>query len=110
MTINPLKLFDSEHSVVRMILGNHRNDIKIFKQQFVNPEQFQRNQFVKIVNLCSHSEFGEAHGVHKLEKLEDIRQFPIQQYNSFEPWINRIANGERNILSKEQSIWFSRSS
>lgn len=102
MPIDPLKIFDSTHPVVRMILTNHRNDIKLFKQQFDNPELFQRNQFLKMVNRCSYSEFGEAYGLHKLERLEDIRHLPIRQYDAFEPWIKRIANGERNILSNEK--------
>ncbi|MGC6508673.1 MAG: GH3 auxin-responsive promoter family protein [Myxococcota bacterium] len=89
-----------------MLLRYHAKDIRGFRSMVKDPELAQRKRFQKLVGLTSHSEFGEAFGVHKLQQLEDIQQIPIQRFSDYRPWIDRIASGEMNILSKEPTTGF----
>ena len=43
--------------------------------------------------------------IYKLDS-EDIASLPIQRYSAYRPWIDRIAEGEQNILSKEKVTGF----
>ena len=106
MVFNPSELFQSEHQAVKMLLRYHAKDIRRFRAMLENPEAAQRSRFQVLTKLTSHSEFGEAFGIHKLQCLEDLHQLPIQDYSEYRPWIDRIASGEKNILSKEPTTGF----
>ena len=48
------------------------------------------------------TEFGRQHGLSRVRSVEDFRSaLPLRPYAEFEPWLERMRRGERNILHPE---------
>ena len=88
--MNPLfrKILERKHRRFLIRCSSARKNQKEFLQNLIN-----RNRGTA---------FGQQFGFHQ---ISDHRQFahqvPIQSYSGFEPWIERILRGERNVLCQE---------
>jgi len=59
----------------------------------------------------SRTVFGKEHNFQQLKTYEDFRNgVPIRDYEAFIPWIDRIKNGEPNVLWKGRPIYFAKTS
>lgn len=73
-----------------------------FRQSLQNPEQVQSRILQNYIRRNRHSEFGKAHHFKSIRTYADFAaRVPLSNYESTEPWINRIARGEPNILTTE---------
>ena len=51
--------------------------------------------------------FGRAHGFGAIGSIEDFRaRVPIRSYEEFRPWLDRVADGEPAVLTREPVIAF----
>jgi hypothetical protein len=67
-----------------------------------NPGQTQRDLLMGYIRRNRDTRFGAAHGFAEIRSPEDFaRHVPLQTYEDLEPWIDRIAAGEKNILTTE---------
>jgi hypothetical protein len=49
--------------------------------------------------------FGRAHGFSKIRSDEDFRKLvPVREYEEFRPFIKRIMEGERDVLTKDEPL------
>ncbi|NUU24319.1 MAG: hypothetical protein HOV68_22870 [Streptomycetaceae bacterium] len=57
------------------------------------------------------TEYGRAHGFARIRTLDDFRKaVPVQDYAAHAPWIERMAAGERNLLSADDpAVYFTSS-
>lgn len=73
------------------------------------------------IYLCSQScnnaithqntEYGRNYGLSEIKTIEQFQaQIPILPYSSYEPYIERIANGETNILTADPVVYLSHTS
>lgn len=67
-----------------------------------------QTQFLRsLLQAHQDTEFGRQYGFSEIHTLEDFRQrVPIQPYSSFEPYIQRMADGETNVLTADPVIHF----
>lgn len=73
-----------------------------FRQSLQNPEQVQSRILQNYIRRNRHSEFGKAHHFESIRTYADFAaRVPLSNYESTEPWIDRIARGEPNILTTE---------
>ena len=57
------------------------------------------------MSLSAYSDFGEAHGLHKVASFDDFRSaLPIRTYDDHLPWLQRISHGEKNVLVSERAL------
>lgn len=57
------------------------------------------------------TEFGVKHHFHKINSYQEfIQEVPIREYKDFEEWIQKIVNGQKNILTKSPVIGFEETS
>lgn len=55
--------------------------------------------------------FGHEHGFEQIQTIEDYRQaVPVSQYSFFEPYIDRMAQGEANVLVADPLIFMNMTS
>jgi hypothetical protein len=55
--------------------------------------------------------FGKEHNLHLVKTYEDYQQaVPIRDYEAFVPYIDKIKNGEQNVLWKGKPIYFAKTS
>jgi hypothetical protein len=73
-----------------------------FRRALANPRITQQTVLAKIIHSARRSEFGRRHGFDGIRAAADFAErVPIRDYSDFEPWIDRIRNGEPNILTAD---------
>lgn len=76
-----------------------------------HPENAQREVLQDIVTSAQYTEFGRKYRFHELFNIHAFKQaVPVHEYNDLKPYIQRIMNGEQNILWNTPVYWFAKSS
>jgi hypothetical protein len=77
----------------------------------VAPFDFQMELFDKLVECGRDTAFGKEHGFEHIKSVEDYqKRVPLRDYDSFEPYIDRLRNGENYVLWNSRIKWFAKSS
>ena len=64
---------------------------------------------MSIVHANRDTLYGREHGFSSIEDIEDYqRNVPINTYESLEPYVTRMANGEQKMLTAEDPMMFAR--
>ncbi|MFM6924888.1 MAG: GH3 auxin-responsive promoter family protein [Ferruginibacter sp.] len=76
-----------------------------------HPVAAQREVLQELVTAAQYTEFGRKYGFSKLFSLREFKKkVPIHEYNDLKPYIERMMNGEENILWNTPVTWFAKSS
>src|SRR5689334_3304769 len=76
-----------------------------------NPIDAQREVLQDIVTAAQYTEFGRKYNFSKLFSVHAFKQaVPVHEYEDLKPYIERIMNGEQNILWNTPIYWFAKSS
>jgi len=76
-----------------------------------NPIDAQREVLQDLVTSAQYTEFGRKYNFSNLFTVRDFKAaVPIHEYNDLKPFIERIMNGEQNILWNTPIYWFAKSS
>lgn len=76
--------------------------VKKTRNCLATQEQFLMN----LLQIYKTTEFGSKYGFQDIKTIDKFReQIPILPYSSYEPYIERIARGEKNILTTEQVVY-----
>ncbi|MCX7959180.1 MAG: GH3 auxin-responsive promoter family protein [Deltaproteobacteria bacterium] len=82
-----------------------------FDDSVRDPERYQREKIREILEQNRDTEFGKKFGFQEIKSAEQYRErVPLQTYDSLEPYIEKIKNGEKNILTSDEVIFFGRTS
>src|SRR5258707_110975 len=64
-----------------------------------NAVKLQQKTFQYLLDQAENTAFGEAHDFDKIEKYEDFKKkVPIADYEDLRPYVDRIKDGEENVL------------
>ena len=76
-----------------------------------HPVAVQREVLQHLVTSAQYTEFGRKYNFSKIFSIREYKQaVPIHEYDDLKPYIQRIMNGEQNILWNTQINWFAKSS
>jgi hypothetical protein len=76
-----------------------------------NPVAAQREVLQDLVTSAQYTEFGRKYNFSKLFSIKEFKKnIPIHEYDDIKPYINRMMNGEENILWNTPIHWFAKSS
>jgi len=76
-----------------------------------HPVAAQREVLQDLVTAAQYTEFGRKYSFSKLFSLREFKKkVPIHEYNDLKPYIERMMNGEENILWNTPVTWFAKSS
>jgi hypothetical protein len=76
-----------------------------------NPIAVQREVLQHLVTSAQYTEFGRKYNFSKTFSIRDFKQaVPIHEYDDLKPYIQRIMDGEENILWNTPINWFAKSS
>ncbi|MBC7947523.1 MAG: GH3 auxin-responsive promoter family protein [Chitinophagaceae bacterium] len=76
-----------------------------------NPEEAQREVLQDLVTSAQYTEFGRKYGFHELFNIRAFKEaVPVHEYDDLKPYIERIMNGEQNVLWNTPVFWFAKSS
>ena len=76
-----------------------------------HPVLSQREVLQDLVTSAQYTEFGRKHNFSKLFTVKEFKQaVPIHEYDDLKPYIQRIMEGEQNVLWNTPTYWFAKSS
>jgi GH3 auxin-responsive promoter len=76
-----------------------------------NPLDAQREVLQDLVTSAQYTEFGRKYNFSELFNVRAFKEaVPIHEYNDLKPYIERMMNGEQNILWNTPVYWFAKSS
>ncbi len=75
------------------------------------PFDAQRQVLQELVTHGQYTEIGRKYGMKDLFKLAEFKKaVPIHEYEDLQPYIERLMNGEQNLLWNTPVYWFAKSS
>lgn len=81
------------------------------EQWLTDPLNAQREVLQDLVTHAQHTEFGRKYGFHELFNLRTFKQrVPVHEYDDIKPYIERLMQGEQNLLWDTPVYWFAKSS
>jgi len=88
--------------VYRLLRAGLKRTIRDFEAARTQLQAAQEARLKAIVGLMSGTEFGRAHGISRVRSLADLQAAaPIRTYADLQPWFDRIADGQRKVLTQE---------
>ena len=76
-----------------------------------NPIETQRIVFQKLIASADFTLFGKDHHFKEIKSYEDFaKNVPIRDYEALRPYVDRVVNGEEDILWKGKPIYFAKTS
>ncbi|WP_196891147.1 GH3 auxin-responsive promoter family protein [Aureivirga marina] len=76
-----------------------------------NPIKTQEKVFQELIEGAKNTAFGKDHHFGEIKTYEDFKkEVPVQTYEGLRPYVERIKNGESDILWKGKPIYFAKTS
>lgn len=77
----------------------------------LNPIDTQQQVFNNLIGSAQFTEYGKKHNFESINSIADFKQrVPINDYESLKPYIQRILEGNQNVLWPSIISWFAKSS
>ena len=88
-----------------------KRDVSQTKKWSSKPVETQRKVMLQLLNTAAHTAFGKDHGFSKINNYEDFKnQVPVRDYEGLKPYIERVKNGEKDVLWKGGPMYFAKTS
>ena len=88
-----------------------KRDVSQTKKWSAKPVETQRKVMLQLLNTAAHTAFGKDHGFSKINNYEDFKnQVPVRDYEGLKPYIERVKNGEKDVLWKGGPMYFAKTS
>jgi hypothetical protein len=76
-----------------------------------NPVVAQQKVFENLIRQAEKTQFGKDHHFSQIKNPEDFaKQVPIRDYEELKPYVDRVVQGEENVLWKGKPIYFAKTS
>src|SRR5208283_1153989 len=96
------------NSIVGWFNIKRLHQIGLFKQY---PFHVQQEHLFKLICKARDTEWGKKFRFDKIQTVEDFQNnVPLQTYEDIKPYVNRLRNGEQNLLWPGEIKWFAKSS
>jgi hypothetical protein len=88
-----------------------KRDVAQTKKWSSKPVETQRKVMLQLLNTAAHTAFGKDHGFSKINNYEDFKnQVPVRDYEGLKPYIERVKDGEQDVLWKGGPMCFAKTS
>jgi hypothetical protein len=96
------------NSFVSWMMKKRIHQMELFMKY---PHEVQEELLKKLIYTARDTEWGMVHKYGAIKNINDFKtQVNIQNYDSLKPYIERVRNGEQNILWNTDIKWFAKSS
>lgn len=94
--------------IIRYFLCKRLND---FEEFATNPEKVQMGVLRRLINDAAGTEWGRNHNYSNIKDYERYAaSVPLQTYDDIKPYVDRMRNGEKNVLWHSDIKWYAQSS
>ncbi len=96
------------NSLFTWIMKKRTHQIELFIKY---PHDVQEEWFQQLIATAQHTEWGRKYRYDSIFTQREFKErVPIQTYDTLKPYIQRMLNGEQNILWPSEVKWFAKSS
>jgi len=96
------------NSVFGWFIKKRLHQIELFMKY---PVEVQQELFRNLMDEAALTQFGQDHGFSRIQSYEDFKKaVPIRNYEALSPYIERLREGQQNILWPSRLKWFAKSS
>lgn len=96
------------NSIVNWLNIKRIYDINLFMKY---PYNVQKETFTKLISFASETEWGKKYGFHEDLSIEEFQKsVPLQTYDDIKPYVEKLREGNQNILWPTEIKWFAKSS
>ncbi|WP_296378192.1 GH3 auxin-responsive promoter family protein [Winogradskyella sp.] len=84
---------------------------KGIKKWSLNPIETQEKVFKQLISDAAGTAFGKDHDFISINNHEDfVKRVPVRDYEALKSYVNRVVEGEENILWKGKPVYFAKTS
>jgi len=95
-------------SLISWLIKKRFHQIELFMKY---PHEVQDELFEKLIRSAQNTEWGKKYGYSSVNNYEDYcERVPVSDYDSLQPWIERVRSGEQNVLWHSDIKHFAKSS
>lgn len=99
------------HAAMKIMVLKGKGSLRSLEKSSKAPMEENAALLRKILKNNSNTEFGRMHGFSDIRSLEEFRaKVPISGYEDYAEQIERVKNGEKNVLTSSKILGFSRTS
>lgn len=96
------------NSVVQWLNFKRIYQIQLYRE---HPLEIQTETLFRLVNSARDTEWGKAHRFDKIDNFSDFQKsMPLQTYDDIKLYVERLREGEKNVLWPGEVRWFAKSS
>lgn len=96
------------NSLISWFITKRVHDIELVRKY---PEETQQETLLKILDKASNTEWGKKYHYDEIRTIREFQQrVPLQTYEEIKPYVDRLRQGEKNLLWPSEIKWFAKSS
>ena len=96
---------------MKLMVSKGKLSLRRMEKSSYEPEAENIELLKKIIKSNKNTEFGRLHNFGSIRSPEDFRRnVPVSGYEDYAGYIERIKNGEKNVLASSRILGFSRTS
>ena len=76
-----------------------------------HPQESQKQEFKQLIKAAANTKWGRQYHYPSIRSIQEFQKIvPLQDYNTLQPYFQRMLLGEQNVLWPSPIRWFSKSS
>ena len=88
-----------------------KRDVAKTKKWSSNPIETQRRVLQRLLKTATNTAFGKDHNYSEINNYEDFKsQVPVREYEELKPYVEKVKNGELDVLWKGKPLYFAKTS
>ena len=96
------------NSIINWLNVKRIYQIQLYRE---HPHDIQYEVLSQLLEKASDTEWGKTYNYGSISSVEDfMEQVPLQTYEEIKPFVERLRNGEKNLLWPGEIKWFAKSS
>lgn len=96
------------NSFINWFMKKRMHQIELFIKY---PIEVQDEWFATLINDAKDTEWGKKYDYRSIENVQQFKQrIPVQNYDSLKPYIDKMLEGQQNVLWPSDIKWFAKSS
>jgi len=96
------------NSIFTWIMKKRIHQIELFLKY---PHEVQEEWFQNLIDSAKNTEWGRKYDYSSIYTIKQFKErVPLQNYDTLKPYIERMLNGQQNILWPTEIRWFAKSS
>lgn len=98
-------------NITKIIAPFFAGRAKTIEKYATHSEEMQQKVLMNLVSRAKNTEWGKKYGYSNIKTYEDFRNnVPVQTYEEVKPYVERMMQGETNILWSGTCKWYAKSS